>query len=164
MPVRRCPNEDSNLSEDWKISSIRPGRWLLTLVGLFTSISCWAADYGRTHMFNDRWPPHAKFHNAQTLLLGTLLGLLTIFSAWRRKGVGLDNLKTSTIFASLYWITQTTSGLLPNTALMDPEFVGSTRFPFGLTGPQPFLDVVVLAMIGVSYALESRARRQTPRD
>ena len=19
-----------------------------------------------THMFNDRWPPHAKFHNAQT--------------------------------------------------------------------------------------------------
>ena len=112
------------------MGAIRPSRCLFTLVGLFTSIGCWAADYGRTHMFNDRWPPHAKFHNAQTLLLGTLLGLLTIFYAWRRQGVGLDNLKATTIFASLYWITQGGSGLLPNTALADPEFVGSTRLPF----------------------------------
>ncbi len=132
----------------------RPGRWLLSLVGLFTSISPWAADFGKTHMFNDRWPPHAKFHNAQTLLLGTLLGLLTLFYVWRRRGLAIDNLKAASLLASMYWITQAGSGLLPNTALSDPEFLGTARLPFGLTGPQPFLDVVVLGVIAAAYALE----------
>ncbi len=131
-----------------------PGRWMLSLVGLFTAISAWVADFGKTHMFNDRWPPHAKFHNAQTLLLATLLGLLTLFYAWRRRGLGVDNLKAAALLGSLYWVTQAGSGLLPNTALSDPEFAGPTRLPFGLTGPQPFLDVVVLGVIVVAYALE----------
>ena len=144
------------------MSGIRPGRWLLSLVGLFTTIGCWAADYSTTHMFNDRWPPHAKFHNAQTILLGTLLGLLTLFYAWRRRGLGLDNLRTAALLASLYWITQATAGLLPNTALTDPEFVGATRLPFGLTGPQPFLDLVMLAMIAVAYALEAMRMERAP--
>ncbi len=140
----------------------RPGRWLLSLVGLLTSLGCWAADYGKTHMFNDRWPPHAKFHNGQTLMFGTLLGLLTLFYTWRRRGLGADNLKAAALFASLYWITQATAGLLPNTALMDPEFVGSTRLPFGLTGPQPFLDLVTLVVIAAAYALESRWLGRNP--
>ena len=138
------------------METIRPGRWLLTLVGLFTSISPWVADFGKTHMFNDRWPPHAKFHNAQTLLLGTLLGLLTLFYAWGRRGLAIDSLKVASLLGSLYWVTQAGSGLLPNTALTAPEFVGSTRLPLGLTGPQPFLDVVVLGMIGIGYGLERR--------
>jgi hypothetical protein len=136
------------------MNGIRPGRWLLSLVGLFTAIAPWVADFGLTHMYNDRWPPHAKFHNGQTLLLGTLLGLLTLFYTWRRRGFAPDNLGVAAILASLYWITQATAGLLPNTALTDPEFLGSTRFPFGLTGPQPFLDVVVLTIVAVAYALE----------
>ena len=144
------------------MNETRPGRWLLSLVGVFTSLGAWAADYGSTHMFNDRWPPHAKFHNAQTLLFATLLGLLTLFYAWRRRGLGPDNLKAAALFGSLYWITQAGSGLLPNTALMDPEFVGSTRLPFGLTGPQPFLDAVLLAMVAAGYALESRRLTRNP--
>ena len=140
----------------------RPGRLLLSLVGLITIIGPWAADFGSTHMFNDRWPPHAKFHNAQTILLGTLLGLLTLFYAWRRQGIALDNLKAATVLASLYWLTQATAGLLPNTALADPEFVGPTRLPFGLTGPQPFMDLALLGMIAAAYALESRWMRRNP--
>ncbi len=141
----------------------RPGRWLLSLIGLFTTVGAWLADFGRTHMFNDRWPPHAKFHNAQTLLLATLLGLLTIYHAWRRRGLALDNLRAAVLFASLYWITQAGSGLLPNTALMDPEFAGSTRLPFGLTGPQPILDVALLGLIAAAYALERRGIGREPR-
>ncbi len=56
----------------------------------------------------------------------------------------------------LYWIAQFGSIFLANTALTDPEFVGSTRFPFGLTGPQPIIDVVLFAVVGVAYVLESR--------
>ena len=143
------------------MNSLPFGRWLLTLVGVFTSISPWVADFGKTHMYNDRWPPHAKFHNAQTLLLGTLLGLLTLVFTWRRRGLGLDNVKVAVLFASLYWVTQASSGLLPNTALTDPEFLGTTRFPLGLTGPQPFLDLVVLTLVAAAYMLESRRLNRT---
>jgi hypothetical protein len=89
-----------------------------------------------------------------------MLGLVTLFYTWRRRGVGLDNLKAATVFALLYWIAQFGSIFLPNTALTDPEFVGSTRFPFGLTGPQPFIDVVLFAVVGVAYVLESRWMRR----
>ncbi len=140
----------------------RSGRWLLTVEGLLTAVGCWLADYSKSHMFNDRWPPHAKFHNAQTILLGTLLGLLTVFYAWRKRGLGPDNLMAATLIASLYWITQATAGLLPNTGLMDPEFIGTTRLPFGLTGPQPFLDAAMLAVIAVAYVLERRWMAKNP--
>ncbi len=142
----------NTLPNEWT----RPGRWLVSLVGLLTALGCWLADYSSTHMFNDHWPPHAKFHNAQTILLGTLLGLLTVFYAWRRRGVGPDNLMAAILLSSLYWITQATAGLLPNTGLTDPEFLGPTRLPFGLTGPQPFLDAAMLSLIAIAYALERR--------
>ena len=141
----------------------RPGRWLLSLVALVTSLGGWFADFGATHMFNDRWPPHAKFHNANTLLLSTLLGLMTLFYTWRRRGIGLDNLRAATAIGLLYWICQLGSICLPNTALTDPEFVGSTRFPFGFTGPQPFIDVVLFAVVGVAYVLESRWMQRNSR-
>ena len=32
----------------------------------------------RMHLFNPRWPPHAKFHNAQTMLLGIFFGTLVL--------------------------------------------------------------------------------------
>ncbi len=140
----------------------RPGRWLLSLVGLFTALAHWGADFGISHMYNGRWPPHAKFHNGQGLLLSTLLGLLTIFCVWRRRGVALDNLNAATVLGSAYYFTQMGSIFLPNTALTDPEFVGTTRLPFGLTGAQPIMDVVVLAMIAIAYALEFRWMRRHP--
>src|ERR1700712_117763 len=39
---------------------------LITLSTLATTIGSFAADWSPTHVFNPRWPPHAKFHNGQT--------------------------------------------------------------------------------------------------
>ena len=33
---------------------------------------------GRQHIKNPNWPPHAKFHNTQTILMGFYLGVLAI--------------------------------------------------------------------------------------
>ena len=134
--------------------TIRPGRWLLTIVGLFTAVGHWVADFDKTHIYNDLWPPHAKFHTAQGLCLSSLFGLLTIYFAWRRRGDALDNLKVAALFASLYYFTQLTALLVPNIALTDPQFVGPTPLPFGLTGPQPFMDLILFAVIAVAYAFE----------
>jgi hypothetical protein len=142
------------------MSKIAWGKGLLTLVAVVTAFGGWLADYGATHMFNDRWPPHAKFHNAQTLLFGTLLGLLAAWFTWRRSGDPRENLLFASILASLYWITQAGAGLLPNTALVDPEFItASTPRLFGMTGPQPVIDVALLALVVGGYVLERRRLR-----
>lgn len=48
-------------------SEITPGKIVLTAVALFTSTGCYLADWSDTHVFNPRWPPHAKFHNGETM-------------------------------------------------------------------------------------------------
>src|SRR5262245_4227608 len=50
------------------------GRWLLSGIAGLTAVSGYLADWNRTHLFNPRWPPHAKFHDAWSILLGTGLG------------------------------------------------------------------------------------------
>jgi hypothetical protein len=46
---------------------ITPGKIVLTAVALFTSTGCYLADWSDSHVFNPRWPPHAKFHNGTTM-------------------------------------------------------------------------------------------------
>lgn len=46
---------------------------LVTLVGTWSAFGSDVFDWNRTHIYSPRWPPHAKFHNAQTMLLGSLL-------------------------------------------------------------------------------------------
>jgi hypothetical protein len=57
--------------------------FLLSALGL--ALGAHMADYfSTTHIFNDRWPPHAKFHTGQTLSMSILLGVMSAFFAWRK--------------------------------------------------------------------------------
>jgi hypothetical protein len=54
-------------------------RWLVVFVAFITGLGGLFADYiipasAAQHFKNPRWPPHAKFHNAQGILLGVVLG------------------------------------------------------------------------------------------
>ena len=58
-------------------------RWLIVFVAFITGTGGLFADYvipasAAQHMKNPRWPPHAKFHNAQGILLGVALGIVSI--------------------------------------------------------------------------------------
>jgi hypothetical protein len=125
-------------------------RALLTFVAATTSFGCYIADWNETHIYNPRWPPHAKFHNGQTMSMGFLLGAATMYYLWRpvRAESAKDNLQIVTIFANLYWITQLSAILYPGTLLMDPEF-GETHFQY-------YLDCTMFALSGIGYMLESR--------
>jgi hypothetical protein len=111
--------------------------FLLSALGL--GIGAHMADYFSTsHIFNDRWPPHAKFHTGQTQKA-------TVYAA-----AG---------FASLYWVTQATAILYPGTAFYDPEFLTSHSFPLGLPG-QAYFQIAFLIVIGLAswLALRKKAR------
>ncbi|KAI1423421.1 hypothetical protein F5Y12DRAFT_536247 [Xylaria sp. FL1777] len=122
------------------------GRILLTVDSLLLLLGAPIADYGPTHIFNPNWPPHAKFHNGQTINLSLLLGLATLFYAWR--GAATPALKkefmlVSAFTGSIYWIAGICAILYPGTMGLDPEF-GGPGFPqapvftlgavFGLVG------------------------------
>lgn len=133
------------------MKSISIGKLLITLVALFTSFGSYAFDWNETHIFNPLWPPHAKFHNAQTMLLGTMLGLVALWLLWLQKGSRIDNLRLTVVVASLYWLGQVGALFFPGTALVDPEFAYRGQAP-----AQLIVCGVVFVLLSVAYLLETR--------
>lgn len=129
--------------------SISAGKVLITIVAIWATAGSYIFDWNKTHIYNPRWPPHAKFHNAQTMLLGTMIGLLSLYVLWFQKGDKKTMLRLAAILASFYWITQAGAILFPGTALVDPEFARAGQLP-----AQLIVDVVMLVMLGVGYLLE----------
>ena len=137
------------------MKSISIGKILITLVAIWATAGSYIFDWNKTHIYNPRWPPHAKFHNAQTMLLGTMIGLLSLYVLWLQKGDKITMLRLSAILASFYWITQAGAILFPGTALIDPEFAHPGQLP-----AQLIVDVVMLVMLGVGYMLEMNRLKQ----
>jgi hypothetical protein len=139
-----------------KKSSLTAGRALLSLVGIIISAGCFIADWNETHMFNPRWPGHAKFHGAQTLSMGLVLGLLTQYYTWRfvidpsSDRVSLDDTWTAALIGSVYYVTGLSAILYPGTTFIDPEFVD------GHPHPQIYIFGSQLVLIWLGWFLERR--------
>ncbi|KAJ9648787.1 hypothetical protein H2201_005047 [Coniosporium apollinis] len=159
-------------------NALRPGRLLLTFVALMTSFACFVADWNETHIYNPTWPPHAKFHNGQTMSMGLLLGLATLWYTYRpvgsasrvdriredvkegdaRKQWALKvekqkermSLDTAAVLASLYWVTQLMAFAYPDVAAVDPP-----GDPNALPIQLP-ISGVLLACTGLGYWLEAQ--------
>ncbi|KAI1185214.1 hypothetical protein F5B17DRAFT_442039 [Nemania serpens] len=109
------------------------GRILLTIDSLMLIILSPIMDYSPSHIFNPNWPPHAKFHNGQTITLSVLLGLATLFYAWRPAATAAlkrEYMLASALAGSAYWVAGLCAILYPGTAGLDPEF-GGPGFPQG---------------------------------
>ena len=124
------------------------GKILITIVAIWAAGGSYIFDWNETHIYNPNWTPHAKFHNAQTMLLGTVIGLLSLWLLWFQNGEQTMMLRLSMVLASFYWITQAGSISFPGTALVDPEFARPGQLP-----AQLIVDVVMLAMLALAYLL-----------
>src|SRR5215472_16839862 len=95
------------------------GRSLLTLANLITVAAPVAADWNDSHIFNERWPAHARFHGVTALAMTTTLSSLSIWSLWS----GADR-STARFFAAAvpvaYWAPFFAAPLVPGTAVEDP--------------------------------------------
>jgi len=109
-----------------------PGRALITLSSLVVTVGGFYMDWSETHIHNPRWPPHAKFHNGQTMSAAILLTLLTIFYTYRPATTVRelkDSLTTAALVNSVYTVSGLTAVLYPGAKGMDPEF--GEGFPQG---------------------------------
>jgi hypothetical protein len=131
------------------------GKWLISLVALWSAIGSYFFDWNRTHIYNPHWPPHAKFHNAQTMLLGTALGLCALGLLWLVRDTDRRAVHLAGLLASLYWLTQAAALLFPGTALVDPEFSHLREMP-----AQLIVDGVMLALLAAGLLLEQRGTRR----
>jgi hypothetical protein len=146
-----------------KNSTISAGKLIISFLSIFTIAGPYLADWNETHIFNPNWMPHAKFHNAQTMVLGTFLGLITLYWLWVRKSLDdKQGFKESTFIVSLYWVSQFPAILFPGTMLVDP--IGKhVEMPiiFGVQFNQLVMNcTVVIPLIILSTVLEIRRLNQ----
>jgi hypothetical protein len=97
-------------------------------------------DLAAQHAFNDAWPPHAKFHDAQYVVMSILLGALGLALVAR------NQVRWAAALLSTPWLGMLGALLFPGTATYDPEFADDTVFILGLHG-QVFLALVLLAAL-----------------
>jgi hypothetical protein len=57
------------------------GSVLLSVCPIFMALGAVFMDMNETHMYNKNWPPHAKFHNGQTISMAVVLGLTSLWYA-----------------------------------------------------------------------------------
>ncbi|EHK50166.1 hypothetical protein TRIATDRAFT_180782, partial [Trichoderma atroviride IMI 206040] len=110
------------------------------------------ADWSHTHVLNPRWPPHAKFHNGQTMSIGAINAALVVYLLSTR--VNSSETEKSLVFvAAVVGSSTALAGLsailYPGTAWTDPEFDTGA-----LIAPQAYVFVGNLMFTWVGYMLE----------
>jgi hypothetical protein len=98
----------------------RLGRSLLTVANVITAVAPVAADWNDSHIFNKRWPGHARFHGVTALAMAVTLSSANIWSVWSGDG-GQDRAR---FFAAAvpvaYWAPFFVAPLVPGTTVDDP--------------------------------------------
>lgn len=130
------------------------GKVLISLVSTWTAVGSYVFDWNETHIYNPSWPPHARFHNAQTMSLGVGLAGITLAQLWRRHDNAADARRAANAAAltgSLYWLTQISALAYPGSKAVDPP--ATDVFPQGKAA------FPALALVAIGLGLERRRLR-----
>ena len=106
----------------------------------------------RQHLWNPAWPPHAKFHNAQSMLLGIFGGSLSLYILFACGPLTLRLFLLAAAAAAMYWFSMVLAPFFPGTAWYDPEFKDTSRRPLGLS-PQQILSYVLCGLLAAAVVL-----------
>jgi hypothetical protein len=135
------------------------GRLVLTSVAALTTAGGFVADWNRTHLFNPEWPPHARFHDALTVALGTLLGACGLYFLLLGRSGGrypVRDLELGALLPSIFWVAQGASFAFPGAAGFESEFPEKVPRLKGVWVNERFFSALVLALIAAGYAAERR--------
>ncbi|MFB7719962.1 DUF6640 family protein [Nocardia sp. NPDC056100] len=137
------------------MTTLTVARVLATLVAVVTTFGALLADFvipatAAQHMRNDRWPPHAKFHDAQYIVMSILLGVIALallVTPWDSEQFAVF---TAGAILATPWLGLLGALLFPGTAIHDPEFHNR---PVAGLHPQVFLALILLAVLLIAALL-----------
>lgn len=103
----------------------------------------------RQHLWNRAWPPHAKFHNGQTMLMGVVNAVTALLLLFALKPFTLSVFLIAALVAATYFACMLIAPVFPGTAWSDPEFEARNPRPFGIP-IQMFLSLLALAAVSIA--------------
>lgn len=131
-------------------------RLVLSGSAVGTVVGTGRADINGTHIFNPKWPPHARFHGAAGW--GTVAGsqLIGLWLLWRPDGPTGDrdlSVKVAALLPTISWVPFFLALLTPGTAVEDepghlPRVAG---VPLNLVPA-----TLIPAVSAIGYALHRR--------
>ncbi len=101
---------------------MRASRLVLSGAAIGTIVGTGRADLNRTHVFNPRWPPHARFHAAAGW--GTVAGaqLLSLWLLWQPGDHPVERdlaVKAAALLPTVSWLPFFLALATPGTAVED---------------------------------------------
>ena len=136
-------------------------KWLVVFVAAF-NFGGLVADAlvpatAKQHLWNPNWPPHAKFHNVQTMLMGIIGGSLSLAILFGMRPLTLPLFMIAAALAASYFVAMAVAPTFPGTDWIDPEFAGQTGRPLGLA-PQQLVTygLCIMTFCAVVLAVWSR--------
>ena len=145
------------------------GRLLLTVADIATVLAPLMADWNGSHIFNERWPSHARFHGVVGVGTPVALGLFALWHLWKNPGErGLGSAIAAAVSIS-YWGSFFPALPVPDTGVDDsPHPVGriagipANVFWAAVTTASAFAGWLVDSRMRSAPVHSRRAGRQTP--
>ena len=137
-------------------TGIEIAKWIVAAIAVFNG-GGYVADAvipetARQHQRNPLWPPHAKFHNGQSMLMGIGLGIFSLFILFGLRPLTLTLFLVATSVAGISFVSMAFAPIFPGTAWSDPEFEAKTPRAFDLH-PQQLVSYVVCAILIVAVVV-----------
>lgn len=133
------------------------GKILTSTAAVLPAAGAFVADWNETHVYNPKWTPHAKFHNAQTICMSVSLAAMSLWASWRPGPDRRSSLRWATICGALFWYTLVPSFFFPGSTVVDADNPHQPFTKFGVQINQiTVLAAIELPLLVAGYALESR--------
>jgi hypothetical protein len=136
------------------------GRLLLTVADIATVVAPVSADWNGSHIFNEQWPSHARFHGAVGIGTPVALASFALWHLWRSSDERSVARAVAAAVPVSYWGSFFPALLIPGTGVDDPPH------PVGRVAGVPanvFWASVTTASAFAGWLIDARMRSTTRR-
>jgi hypothetical protein len=132
-------------------------KWIIAFVAVYGGLGGVLFDAvipatARQHQRNPAWPPHAKFHNGQTMMLGVLNMIAVLIMLFALRPLTMPLFLVAAGIAEVYFASMLLAPLFPGTAWSDPEFDHLNPRPLGIP-IQKLLSMIATGLVVAAIAL-----------
>lgn len=140
------------------------GKIILSVALVSTAVVSVAVDWNSSHIFNDDWPAHAKFHDVAMLNMLCGMCIMGLWLMWRRSLEPEIGARVAALIPTIFWAAfYYTTPLVPGTSLAaSPDEVPPYIFGFPLY-PNVIVATISIALCAIGYWLYHSGYQQKVR-